>query len=128
MQKYVVLTAQQYADVCAMGDIGARHTLPIPVAVLSTTLLQKEGVYQYVALPEAPTVMGIKHYVGHPATRHILDQMGATHAPGLFLGLQVNQAIYVAQLKDPRKGQAFTVDSPNVGPEDLKWGMVIRLA
>lgn len=136
MAKFVVYNRAQYAATLTAVTQGMpvptfeREAGPEPVvvAILSTTLLQSEGVYQYTPLTDAPDVTGISHYVGHPATRHILDFSGAVYTPGLFAGLQVGQAVYVAQLKDPRKGGAFTVDAPNVGSDDLKWGMVIRLA
>lgn len=98
------------------------------MAVLSTTLLQLEGTYKYMPLSWTPCVSGVPHFVGHPATRHLLDQAGAVYTPGLFTGLEVGQTFVVCQLKDPRKGQAFTVDSPGVTPDDLKWGIVTRLA
>ena len=99
-----------------------------PTAILSTTLLQHEGTYSYHALPAAPDVKGVRHYVGHPATRHLLDGAGAVYTPGLFAGLAVGDSFFVAQLRDPRKGQAFTVDQPGIIADDMKWGMVTRLS
>ena len=98
------------------------------VCVLSSTLLQHSGDYRYAECPEPPDVADIPHYVGHPATRFLLDQAGAVYTPGLFGGLQPGQSFVVAQLRDPRKGQAFTTDAPNVGAGDLKWGLVIRIS
>lgn len=101
-----------------------------PIAILSSTVLSLDGTYQYAALPSMPVDLaaGIPHYVGHPATRYLLDQAGAVYTPGYFAGLEVGQTYLVAQLKDPRKGNAFTVDHPNIDPTDLKWGMVRRSA
>lgn len=98
------------------------------VAILSTTLLQNEGTYQYEHCCSLISLVGIPHFVGHPATRHILDAEGAVYTPGLFAGMNVGESIVVCQLKDPRKGQAFTVDSPNVSADDFKWGVVTRLS
>jgi hypothetical protein len=97
-------------------------------AILSTMLLQADGTYEYKALSDTPEIRDIPHYVGHPATKHLLDQAGAVYVQGLFSGLQPGEGFYVAQLKDPRKGQAFTKDNPNVEPGDLKWGVVRRLS
>ncbi len=101
-----------------------------PIAILSSTVLSHDGTYQYAALPSMPADLagGIPHYVGHPATRYLLDQAGAIYTPGYFTGLEVGQTYLVAQLKDPRKGGAFTTDVPGVEPSDLKWGMVRRVA
>jgi hypothetical protein len=118
------------------------------VAVLSSTVLTKDGIYQYEGTDTPPDVSGLPHYVGHPATRYLLDGMGAVYTPGYFGGLKTPtgdrafyaghphlhddkddmefEGFYVAQLKDPRKGSAFTVDQSNVTADDLKWGVVIR--
>jgi len=97
-------------------------------AILSTTLLQHSGDYRFTPLTAAPAIAGIPHHVGHPATRFLLDREGGVYTPGLFLGLEVGEYFFVAQLRDARKGQAFTVDHPGVEPGDLKWGLVTRLA
>ena len=97
-------------------------------AILSTTLLQQNGTYTYEQMDTPPDVTGVPHYVGHPATRHLLDKAGAVYTPGLFGGINPGESFVVAQLKDARKGQAFTVDQPGVGPDDLKWGRVTRLS
>lgn len=98
------------------------------VAVLSSTVLSKEGTYQYVTFESMPLLpKGIPHYMGHPATRHILDSVGCTYTPGYFPGLEVGQAYLTCQLRDPRKGSEFTKDNPNVGMIDLKFGYVRRI-
>jgi hypothetical protein len=101
------------------------------VAILSTTLISfDDGNYNYKKLtsPLYPYELDrIPHYVGHPATKYILDSLGAIYVPGGFTGLKVGESFYVAQLKDGRKGAAFTVDQPNVTPDDIKWGIVTRL-
>lgn len=97
------------------------------VAILSSTVLSGAGTYRYDVLGEMPAVSGISHYIGHPATKFILDGAGAVYVPGYFSGLKIGESFLVAQLKDPRKGSAFTTDSPNVGPDDLKWGVVTRI-
>lgn len=127
MEKYIVQPYSQYLATYGVSAPEPEPATPIPVAVLSTTLLQEEGVYQYLPLPEAPTVAGCPHHVGHPDTRKILDGLGAIYTPGLFQGLQVNQAAYVARIENSRRGAASTTDQ-EARPEDIKWGMVIRLA
>lgn len=94
-------------------------------AVLSTTLLQHTGSYAYLALTEAPDVRGVPHYIGHPAIRFLLDKAGAVYTAGLFAGIGIGESFFVAQLRDPRKGQAFTVDQPGITDADLKWGEVL---
>lgn len=96
-------------------------------AILSSTVLSLDGTYRYESIATIPTVTGIPHYVGHPATRYLIDQAGAVYTPGYFPGLQPSEAYLVAQLKDPRKGGAFTADVPGVEPGDLKWGIVTRV-
>lgn len=98
------------------------------VAILSSTVLSREGVYQYVTFESVPIIGGLPHYVGHPATRHILDDSGAVYTPGYFGGLGIGQAYLTCQLRDPRKGTAFTKDAPNVDLTDLRFGYVKRIA
>lgn len=50
-------------------------------AILSTTLLQKTGTYRFEELGAAPDIKGVPHYVGHPATRYLLDKAGAVYTP-----------------------------------------------
>lgn len=100
------------------------------IAVLSSTVLISTGAYNYteVAPGHTPDLTGLPHHVGHPATRHLVEAAGATYKSGLFAGLAPGEAFYVAQLRNSRKGAEFTKDHPNVLPEDLKWGLVHRLA
>jgi hypothetical protein len=97
------------------------------VAILSSTVLSREGTYQYVTFESMPCIAGLRHYVGHPATKHILDSAGAVHTLGYFAGLEVGQAYLTCQLRDPRKGMSFTQDKPNVDMLDLKFGYVKRI-
>ena len=101
------------------------------VAILSSTVLTREGEYRYVPFHSMPVVAGIPHYVGHPAMRHILDTAGAVYKAGYFAGyfagLDVGESYLACQLRDPRKGTAFTADAPNVDMTDLKFSIVTRI-
>ena len=50
------------------------------VAVLSTTILPLDGKEVYRA-QEALDIKGVPHYIGHPATKEIVEGMGANPGP-----------------------------------------------
>ncbi len=61
------------------------------VAVLSTTVIPQDGLYRITRLlpKDLPPLKKIQHYIGHPATKGIVEEMGAIAAPtNIFKGLQ----------------------------------------
>jgi hypothetical protein len=104
-----------------------------PVAVLSTTVLSVDGVYRVQTLPagEIPDLTGVPHYIGHPATKEIVESLGAVPAPSkLFGGLAVGeQAICfpIAQGKSTRAVDGFTSPHQNVSLDDLQVRVITRL-
>lgn len=104
-----------------------------PVAVLSTTVLPVDGVYQVQTLPpgEIPSLSGVPHYIGHPDTKAIVESLGAVPAPSkLFGGLAVGeQAICfpIAQGRSTRAVEGFTTPHQNVDLSDLQIRVITRL-
>lgn len=104
-----------------------------PVAVLSTTVLPVDGVYRVETLPagEIPDLTGVPHYIGHPATKEIVESLGAVPAPSkLFGGLAIGeQAICfpIAQGKSTRAVDGFTSPHQNVSLDDLQVRVITRL-
>jgi hypothetical protein len=103
------------------------------VAVLSTTVLPLDGVYRVETLPpgEIPSLQGVPHYIGHPDTKTIVEELGAVPAPTkLFPGLQPGeQAVCfpIAQGKSTRAVGGFTTPHQAVGLEDLQVRVITRL-
>jgi len=103
------------------------------VAVLSTTVLPLDGVYRVMTLPpgEIPVIAGVPHYIGHPDTKAIVEELGAIPAPTkLFPGLQVGEVAVcfpIAQGKSTRAVEGFTTPHQNVSLEDLQVRVIIRL-
>jgi len=99
-------------------------------AILSTTVLPLDGVYEVRTLDKVPDVAGVPHYIGHPATRAIVEGLGAIRADSnLFSGLQVGEAALcfaIAQGKSSRAEIGKTVDQ-TVTLEDLTVREIYRL-
>lgn len=102
-------------------------------AVLSTTVLPVDGVYEVRTLPpgEIPNVNGVPHYIGHPDTKKLVEDLGAVPAPTkLFSGLEPGeQAICfpIAQGKSTRATEGFTTPHQAVELADLQIRVITRL-
>jgi len=103
------------------------------VAVLSTTVLPVDGVYRVETLPpgEIPSLAGVPHYVGHPDTKQIVEDLGAVPAPTkLFPGQAVGEQVIcfpIAQGKSTRATEGFTTPHQAVDLADLQVRVITRL-
>jgi len=83
------------------------------VAILSTTILPLDGTYTVKTLSEIPSITGILHYIGHPSTKEIVENMGAKKAEtNLFQGLHIGEsalAFSIKQGQSSRKIEGHTV-------------------
>lgn len=101
-------------------------------AVLSTTVLPLDGTYRVETLPmgEIPEIKGIPHYVGHPATREIIESLGAVKAESnLFTGLLPGEKAIcfpIQQGKSSRAEEGRTVDQ-QVDLADLAIRVITRI-
>lgn len=102
-------------------------------AVLSTTVLPLDGVYQVVTLPtgEIPNISGVLHFVGHPDTKAIVEASGAIPSPvKLFTGLLVGESalcVPIAQGKSLRATEGVTSPNQSVTLADLSLRVLTRL-
>jgi len=97
-------------------------------AILSTTVLPLDGVYRVTTLSEGERVdiEGVPHYIGHPATREIVESLGAIKAESnLFTGLmpgEIAVCFPIAQGKSSRASEGKTID------QDVTWDdLVVRI-
>ncbi len=101
-------------------------------AVLSTTVLPVDGIYEVVTLPkgEIPDIAGVPHYIGHPATKEIVESLGAVPAESkLFGGLEKGEeavCFSIQQGKSSRAENGFTVHQ-DVTLDDLSVRVIRRL-
>ncbi len=103
-----------------------------PVAVLSTTVLPLDGTYEVETIdPERVDITGVPHYIGHPATKEIVEKMGAVQAESkLFTGLEPGEAAVcfsIAQGKSTRAKDGFTSPHQEVTTDDLICRVIRRL-
>lgn len=102
-------------------------------AILSTTVLPVDGLYKIktVAKEDLPSLMGVPHYIGHPATQAIVESMGAVKAPtNLFSGLQEGEyalAVSIKQGLSSRKEVGFTTPHQDVTIDDLCFRIIYRI-
>ena len=106
--------------------------LLLPVAVLSTTVLPLDGTYEVVTIdPERVDITGVPHYIGHPATKEIVEKLGAVQAESkLFPGLEPGEmavCFSIAQGKSTRAKDGFTSPHQDVGKADLICRVIRRL-
>lgn len=105
------------------------------VAVLSTTVIPKDGLYSvktFENLAEMPwSLQGVPHYCGHPATAAIVEELGAVKSESkLFLGLEVGQAAIAVSIKQGQSNRAkdgFTSPHQDVTTENLDFRRIVRL-
>ena len=97
-------------------------------AILSTTILPVDGVYDITTLSGTDrekvlqNLQGVQHYIGHPATKGIVEKLGAIPAESkLFAGLEAGEtaiALSIRQGVSSRKDIGHTVHQ-EVSIEDL---------
>ena len=99
------------------------------VAILSSTVLTK-GTFVCDAMPFPKDLVGIPHYVGHPATKALLDALGALPAPEkLFGGLEIGQSFLAVPLaNNPRDNAGMTRDIAIANASQLVAKLVTRIA
>jgi len=106
------------------------------VAILSTTILPTDGIYRRQEIPfDDATLEAIKdtpHYVGHPATQELLNNLGAIFIQGKFSELKVGESFLAVPLANNQRGtdaapQGTTYNAAIEGLKDLKAVLVTRL-
>jgi hypothetical protein len=103
------------------------------IAILSTTVLPKDGIYAVHQVENLSQInlQGVPHYIGHPATKQIVESLGAVQAPTrLFTGLEVGETALcfaIAQGKSTRTTQGFTSPHQDVTLDDLAVQVIVRL-
>lgn len=103
------------------------------VAILSTTVLPLDGVYEVQTIPSDDlNITNIPHYINHPATKEIVERLGAVPAQSrLFPGLNVGEsalAFAIAQGKSSRATLGFTNPHQDVSMSDLTVRRITRLS
>ena len=110
------------------------------VAILSTTIISEDGFYEVRTLTEKEkegilhgdgTISGISHYIGHPATKGIIESAGALKADtNLFPGLKVGECALAFPIKQGRSSRAVTGStSPHqdLSADDLDAKLIRRI-
>ena len=100
-------------------------------AILSTTVLPLDGTYQVKTLNAVPDVKGVTHFIGHPATRAIVENLGATPTlQKMFKGLEVGESALACSIKQDRTNRntnGFTSPHQDVSIGDLQFRLITRI-
>lgn len=98
------------------------------VAILSTTILTVGDFrVEQIAFPES--LAGIPHYVGHPETKALIEELGAQQAPEkLFTGLQVGETYLAVPLANNKREAGWTVHQAVAGVHELRAMRVTRIS
>lgn len=76
------------------------------VAILSTTVLPLDGTYSVVRV-DAIDIKGVPHYIGHPATKQIVETLGSVQSESkLFEGLQEGESALACSIKQGQSSRA----------------------
>ncbi len=98
------------------------------VAILSTTVLPLDGTYRVGTIPFPASLAGIPHYIGHPATKALIEALGAVPAPTkLFAGQEVGEVVLAVPLAANARDGGWTLDQAVSDISALKARLVIRL-
>lgn len=98
------------------------------LAVLSSTVLT-EGTFTCVKVDFPTDLAGVVHYVGHPATKALVEALGATQASEkLFKGLEVGQSYLATPLAQNPRAEGWTKDTAVTDASQLKALVVTRIA
>lgn len=98
------------------------------MAILSSTVLT-EGTFECKTVPFPTDLTGTQHYVGHPATKALLEALGANPAPTkLFGGLEVGQSFLAVPLASNPRADGYTADTAVSDVSQLTAKVVTRIA
>jgi len=101
---------------------------PHVVAVLSSPLCFGDGLFKSEEVDFPDDMAGLPHYVGHPATRALLEALGAEYTPGRWIGPTVGESyIAVPLAQNPREG-GWTQDTAVEDVSALRAIRITRLA
>lgn len=97
-------------------------------AILSSTVLT-DGTFKCETIPFPKGLAGTPHYVGHPATKALLEALGAVPAPTkLFGGLEVDQSFLAVPLANNPRAEGYTADTAVSDVGQLTAKVVTRIA
>ncbi len=96
--------------------------------ILSSTVLT-EGTFTCKNVPFPADLTGIPHYVGHPATKALLDALGAEKSPeSLFGGLEVGESYLAVPLATSPRADGWTKDTAIDDITALQAKLITRIA
>ena len=101
------------------------------VAILSTSVMPKDGLYSIQTIPRtAVHIEGVPHYIGHPCTKKIIEEMGAVQANNRsFRGLRIGEEALCVPIRHDRnkREHRYTRANQEVTVEDLCFRVLKRL-
>lgn len=102
-------------------------------AICSSTILPNDGTYRvrrFAAVRTPDFFACVPHYIGHPATKNIIENMGAIPSESkLFTGLEIGQRMITCSIKQGRSNRTGggTAINQEVCFDDLDFRVVERI-
>ena len=98
------------------------------VAILSSTVLT-DGTFECQTIQFPTDLAGVPHFVGHPATKSLLETLGAVQSgQRLFGGLNVGESFLAVPLAHNERPEGMTVDTAIEDVSQLTAKIVRRVA
>lgn len=119
------------------GSVFSAQVEPVghPRVVLSTALGFAGQTLRFDEIPFPASLAGMISYVGHPATRALVEALGATTDatgpngnPGKFSGLAVGESYLAVPLASNPRAEGWTANVAIESIQDLKAILVTRIA
>ena len=82
--------------------------------------------FEEIAFPA--TLAGMTSYVGHPATKALLEALGATFTPGRWVGPEVGESYLAVPLATNPRPEGVTVEAAVEDTAGLKAILCTRIA
>lgn len=95
--------------------------------VLSSPLVFGDGLFKSEEIAFPHDLSGNIHYVGHPATKALLEALGATYVPGRWNGPAVGESYLAVPLALNPRAEGYTQDTAISDVSQLRAIRITRL-
>ena len=99
-----------------------------PIVILSSPLGFPRTIVEFTEIVFPESISGCKSFVGHPATKQLLDALGAEYVPGRWDGPAIGESYLAVPLAQNEREGGYTQDAAIESVSDLHAILCTRLA